>query len=320
MKHTAQTPIIVSRGEIDTAIGKVDAIAAMERAFADYSAGRANITPVGEILFPTMDGEAHIKSGHISGDEVFVVKVATGFYRNAGKGLPSNSGVVMVFSAGTGMLGAILLDEGYLTDVRTAAAGALAARFLAPGRVSRIGILGSGVQARLQAEMLKGVTACRSILLWGRRASATEACARDLERRGFAVDIAQTPAQVAANANLIVTVTASKSALLAAVDIRPGTHITAVGADTAEKQELASDLLAAADVVAVDSLIQSRERGELRHAPGAAQKAVELGAIVSGHATGRTSDDQITIADLTGVAVQDIAIAKAVLHAIGKHT
>src|ERR1700722_8649917 len=241
MKHIAPMPAIISRSEIETAVAQIDAVAAMKRAFADYSSGRANITPVGEILLPEMDGEAHIKSGHISGDAVFAVKVATGFYRNAGKGLPANSGVVLVFSAGTGLLEAILLDGGHLTDVRTAAAGAMAAKYLAPARVSRIGILGSGTQARLQAEMLKGVTACRSILLWGRRAQATEKCARDLEKRGYAVEIADTPAQVAADANLIVTVTASKSPLLTAADIRAGTHITAVGADTAEKQELASD-------------------------------------------------------------------------------
>ena len=169
--------------------------------------------------------------------------------------------------------------------------------------------------------MLKTLTSCRGILLWGRRAQATDACARDLERSGYAVEIAKTPAQVAAGANLIVTVTASKTPLLAATDVRAGTHITAVGADTAEKQELASDLLAAADIVAVDSLVQSRERGELRHAlhDPVPRKAVELGDIVAGRAAGRTSDEQITIADLTGVAVQDIAIAKAVLLAIGKH-
>lgn len=324
MKHIAPMSAIISRSEIEATIAQVDAIAAMERALADYSAGRANITPVGEILFPEMDGEAHIKSGHISGDDVFVVKVATGFYRNADNGLPSNSGVVLVFSARTGMLHSILLDGGYLTDVRTAAAGAVAAKYLAPANISRIGILGTGVQARLQAEMLKGVTACRSILLWGRRAQATEDCARDLEGRGYTVEISDTPAQVAKEANLIVTVTASKTPLLAAGDIRPGTHITAVGADTAEKQELASDLVATADIIAVDSLIQSRERGELRHvvldAPATTQKAVELGSIVSGRASGRISENQITIADLTGVAVQDIEIAKAVLRAIGKLT
>ena len=322
VKHTAQTPLIVGRAEIAEALGGIDAVAAMERAFADYSAGRANVTPVGELLFPDENGEAHIKSGHVRGDDVFVVKVATGFYGNASLGLPSNSGVVLVFSAGTGMLQAILLDEGHLTDMRTAAAGALAAKYLAPRRVARIGILGTGVQARLQAQMLERVTSCRSILLWGRNAQAAEDCARDLEASGYSVEIARTPAQVAADANLIVTVTASKTPLLAAVDIKAGTHVTAVGADTAEKQELATDLLAAADRIVVDSLVQSRERGELRHtlhdAPAVARRAVEIGAVVTGGAAGRTADDQITIADLTGVAVQDIAIAKAVLRAIGK--
>ncbi len=311
-----QSLLILTRQEIARALHDVDAVAAMERAFTQYSSGNAICPPVGEILFPAADGEAHIKSAYVAGDDAFVVKVATGFYRNPERGLASGSGVVLVFSAGSGFLQAILLDEGHLTDVRTAAAGAVAAKFLAPRHIRYIGIIGSGVQARLQAEMLKPVTPCRAIALWARRPEAAMKCADDLRNAGFAVDVAATPAQVAARADLIVTVTASRAPLLAATDIRPGTHITAVGADTAEKQELDSDLLRAADLVAVDSLVQSRERGELRHAPAA--NAIELGAIISGMASGRTSEDQITVADLTGVAVQDVEIAKAVLDVVRK--
>lgn len=324
MNTRPHTPLIVSRDEILRVLGDVDVVAAMERAFEEYSAGKATCPPIGEILFPDADGEAHIKSGYVAGDDAFVVKIATGFYRNTAKGLASSSGVVLVFSAGTGLLEAILLDEGHLTDVRTAAAGATAAKYLAPSNVTRIGILGSGVQARLQAEMLKSVTPCRNVLLWARRNDASEKCAGDLRRAGFVVDIAATPSEVAAHTSLIVTVTASKTPLLAAADIRAGTHITAVGADTAEKQELESGVLEIADIVAVDSLVQSRERGELRHtlrdAPAVMARAVELGDIISRKANRRTDERQITIADLTGVAVQDIEIVKAVLGAIRKRT
>ncbi|HEY1709559.1 MAG TPA: hypothetical protein VGG10_14925 [Rhizomicrobium sp.] len=311
-------PLIVSRAQIVDALAQVDAIAAMERAFAAYSNGEAVVPPVGEILFADRDGEAHIKSGYIAGDDVFVVKVATGFYRNADLGMPANSGVVLAFSARDGLLQAILLDEGHLTNVRTAAAGAMAAKYLAPETVTAIGVLGSGVQARLQAEALKSFTPCRSIVLWARRDAAAEDCARDLRDSGFTVAVVKSPRDVAAATNLLVTATASKVPLLALGDIRPGTHINAVGADTAEKRELQSDLLNGADIVAVDSLVQSRERGELHHCPAVADRAVELGAIVTGHAPRRTTQQQITIADLTGVAVQDIEIAKAVLAELKK--
>ncbi len=312
----------MTRAEIEALLPRIDAVGAMARAFAAYSAGRAIVPPVGEILFSEVDGEAHIKSGYIAGDALFVVKVATGFYRNAARGLPANSGALLVFSAVDGMVRAVLLDEGLLTNYRTAAAGALAAQYLAPGMVSKIGLLGSGVQARLQAELLRTVTPCRSVILWARRTDAARACAGDLEAAGFDVSVAATPAAVAAQANLIVSVTASRQALLTAADIRPGTHISAIGSDTPEKQELAPDLLARADIVVVDSRSQALERGELHHAlaayPRLADSALEIGAIASGKARGRTSDGQITIADLTGVAVQDVEIAKAVLDAIEK--
>ncbi len=317
---TLKAPLVVSRVEIEALLPSIDAIRAMEAAFSAYSSGQAVVPPVGEILFPGVNGEAHIKSGYITGDDVFVVKVATGFYRNAEAGLPTSSGAMLVFGAKDGMAKAVLLDEGLLTDYRTAAAGALAARLLGPKQPQKIGILGSGIQARLQARLLSTITSCRTIALWARRPDAARSCADDLIKSGFAVEIAASPTAVSAQSDLIITTTASRVPLLAAKDIRPGTHITAVGADTPEKCELSSDLLAKADILAVDSLTQARERGELHHAmttmPDLARKAIELGTIALGSAPGRTNAAQITIADLTGVAVQDIEIAKAVLAAL----
>jgi len=310
-------PLVLLQDEIEAAAAQIDAIAPMERAFAAYSQGRATVPPVGEILFPSADGEAHIKSAYIEGDDVFVVKVATGFYGNSAQGLPTSSGAMLVFSAMTGLLKAVLLDGGYLTNLRTAAAGALAAKLLAPSDIARIGILGSGAQARLQALLLKSVTPCRSILLWSRESASAERCARDLETHGFDVSVLATPAAVAAHARLIVTTTPAKSPLLHEGDISSGTHITAVGSDTPEKKELAPGLVATADLVAVDSLMQSRERGELRLVETKNPRRIfELGDIVLGKAAGRTSPDHITIADLTGIAVQDVEIAKSILEAL----
>ena len=308
---------VVTRAEIERALPGIDAVAAMERAFTAYSAGRAVVPPVGELLFRDPPGDAHIKYGYIEGDAVFVVKIATGFYENTRNGLPPNSGVLLVFDARTGLPGAVLLDEGHLTNVRTAAAGAMAAKYLAPKDIAAIGILGAGIQARMQAIQLKAVVSCRKLVLWARRSDAALACAADLEAAGFAVGIAESPAAVARAANLIVTVTPAMSPLLDAAAIRPGTHITAVGSDTEEKRELAADAVAKADLLVADSIPQCAVRGELHHAlaAGAIERGavVELGHIVSGAQPGRKNDDQITIADLTGVAVQDIEIAKAVL-------
>lgn len=292
----------------------VDAIAA---GFEAFSKGLVEVPPVGELLFPDRNGEMHIKYGAIRGDDVFVVKVATGFFGNPARGLPPFGGCMLVLSQETGMVVAVLLEEGELTNHRTAAAGAVAARCLAPREVETIGICGTGFQARLQAEYLKRVTPCRNLVVWGRDRAKAEAAAADIAELGFSTDVAETPAALAARANLIVTTTAAHRPILHAADIRPGTHITAMGSDTPDKSELEPALLGRADRVVADSLAQCRERGEISHALKAgvltADAIVELGAVVADPVRGRPSEDAITIADLTGVAVQDIVIAKAVV-------
>jgi ornithine cyclodeaminase len=308
---------IVTAEELLKVLPDVDVVGEVERGFVAYSEGRVTVPPVGELLFPRNNGELHIKYGAIDGDDVAVIKVATGFYDNPKQGLPPFGGLNLVFSARTGLPQAVLLDGGHLTNIRTAAAGAVAARHLAPRHVRAIGILGSGTQARLQADYLRQVTDCRKIVLWGRDADKSAQCASDLGALGFEVAPVSTPREVAASANLIVTTTASHRPLLMAADIAKGTHITAMGSDTSEKTELDPAILAAATAVVADSRLQCLTRGEIHHAiaAGAIVEAgiVELGDVISGKARGRTSDDDITVADLTGVAVQDIVIAKAIL-------
>jgi ornithine cyclodeaminase len=307
---------IVGLAEIEKALVGIDTVATMERAFTAYSRGEVTVPPVGELLFDDPPGEMHVKYGAIRGDDVFVVKLATGFPRNGMVGLPAFGGGVLVFSAKTGLLSRILLDEGHLTNVRTAAAGAVAAKYLAPRAVTCIGICGSGVQARLQAQQLRAVTACRRVLVWGRDQRKVEACAADLMQLGFEAGISATVAELAAAANLIVTTTAAEEPYLLADQVRPGTHVTAVGSDTPGKAELAAELLGRADLVVVDSRSQSLLRGEVHHAIAAgllsADRLVELGEVIANPALGRHGNDQITITDLTGVAAQDIALAKAV--------
>jgi ornithine cyclodeaminase len=226
----------------------------------------------------------------------------------------------MLFDAATGVPVAVLLDEGRLTDIRTAVAGAIAAKWLAPKKVEAIGVIGTGIQARLQVSQLMAVTACRTLCVYGRKREAVDAYCREKKQDGFDAVACATPAEVAARANLIVTATPAIAPLLRAQDIRPGTHITAVGADTPEKNEIAADVFAKADRIVADSVSQCSTRGEIHHAlaKGAIgpERIVELGTIIVGDAPGRQHDSEITIADLTGVAVQDIKIAQAVFAAI----
>lgn len=309
---------IATWSQIREVLPSLDLVPAIEAGFVAYSEGRAIVPPVGELILDK--GETHIKYGYIKGDEYYVIKIASGFYGNPALGLPSGNGCMLLFKQTTGESTAILLDEGHLTDVRTAVAGAIAAKYFAPRKVERIGIVGAGVQARLQLEWLKRVTDCREVLAWGPLPDELESYKREMGSLGFSVETTRSAPNILKSCNLVITATPSKTPLLSAADLRPGTHITAVGSDTPEKQELDSDILAGADVIAADSLPQCRLRGEIHKALEAGKitedRCVGLGAVIAGRAKGRTSDSQITVVDLTGVAVQDIAIASAVYRAL----
>ena len=306
----------LSLKEIKAALPSVDLMAEIEQGFVAYSQGRAVVPPVGELVMQDPPSDVHIKYGYLTGDDYYVIKIASGFYENPKLDLPSSNGLMLVFSQKTGALEAVLLDEGYLTDVRTAVAGAIAAKYLAPSIIDRIGIVGTGMQARLQLEYLVPVTDCRDGLVWGRSADKLAAYEQDVTEKGFRVSTTTDADDIMASCKLIVTTTPAARPILSG-PAQSGTHITAVGSDTHDKQELDAGILQHADVVVADSISQCLERGEIHQAlkSNAITEAdlVELGSIIAGDAAGRESDDQITVADLTGVAVQDIQISKAVL-------
>ena len=313
---------IYTLDQIKSILPELDLVPAIEEGFRRYSAQQAVVPPVGELLLEK--GEVHIKYGYLQGGEYYVIKVASGFYGNPQLGLPSSNGMMLLFSQQTGQPEAILLDEGHLTDIRTAVAGAIAAKYLAPDRVSRIGIVGAGIQARLQLRYLGDVTSCRDVLVWGRDESEVDVYRDEMERHGFRVETTLDTAILQETCNLIVTATPAAKPLLHVEHLQQGTHITAVGSDTPHKQELDARILARADLVVADSIAQCLERGEIHQAIKAGllapERLVELGQVISGEANGRTDDGQITIADLTGVAVQDIAIATAVASQLSRRT
>ena len=304
---------VYSRQQIERVIRPREVIAAMERAFVAYSNGEAVIPPVGQLDFEDPPGDCHIKYGYLKHGSTFTVKIATGFWKNPERGLASSNGVVLLFSSETGALLTIFQDEGYLTDMRTAAAGAVAAKYLAPPELDCIGVLGAGSQAKLQLECLREVTSCRRVTLWARSAER----ARALTVPGFDIQVVESPAKAAADARLIICTTASRSWLLGAADVKPGTHITALGADGGGKQELEPALFALAKIRAVDSLSQCSIYGDssfaLEQGVIRMQDLVELGQVIQDPSLRRRSEQDITIADLTGVAVQDMAIAELAL-------
>jgi len=306
--------------EIKKILETTDVIKIIEEGFISYSKGNVVVPPVGEMIFDEAPGECHIKYGFIKEDDYFVIKVATGFYNNPKLNLPASDGLMLLFSQKTGQLLCILLDEGHLTNVRTAAAGAIASKYMAPKKVNRIGVFGAGIHGRMQPIYLQKVLDCKNIITWGMNEQELETYKRDMEGLGFKVETTMNPEDITSTCNLIVTCTPSKTPLITADLIQEGTHITAIGSDTPEKQELDSAILQRADRVIVDSIDQCLLRGESFKAMQAGMitkdKMVELGNIIVDENLRRQSDEEISVVDLTGVAVQDIQIAKTVWNSI----
>lgn len=306
---------VIELEKIKFLLKKVDVVTAMEEGFQQYSNGNTVVPPVGELLFENPPGDVHIKYGYIKNEDFYVIKIASGFYNNKNLGLPSSQGMMLLFNQKTGQTIAVLLDEGYLTDVRTAAAGAVSAKYFAPKKIEAIGILGTGIQAKMQLQYLQKTNPCITVWVWGRTTENTDRFKEELGD-DFDIHIAKSASEVAKNCNLIVTTTPSESSLLKADDIRPGTHITAVGSDTSDKQELDSLILQKADIVVADSIPQSKSRGEVYQAVSqgviSEAKIIELGSAIQNPSLQRSNDKQITVVDLTGVAVQDIMITTAV--------
>ena len=290
------------------------AVEVVARAFEALASGGVVMPPILSMAIPQANGEVDVKTAYLPGFDGFAIKVSPGFFDNPKLGLPSLNGLMILFSAKTGLVQALLLDNGYLTDVRTAAAGAVAARHLAPRHVETAGVFGTGVQARLQIEAAHLVRPFTNVLVWGRDEAAANRCAIDLSQRlGVSARAEMDAGRLVRESQLVVTTTPSEKALIKAEWLHPGLHITAMGSDQGGKNEIDPAALANADLYVCDRVSQCEILGELRSAIEAGLwnkgKPTELGELVTGSHAGRTSEDQITICDLTGTGAQDTAIA-----------
>lgn len=306
---------ILNRAAIENLIEGVDLSSLIVKGFIAYSKGKVVVPPIGELTFKDPPGDVHIKYGYIKGDRYYVIKIASGFWENDKYGIPNGQGMMLLFNQKTGQPEALLHDEAILTDIRTAVAGQICASSMA-NEINCIGVIGTGVQARLQVEYLQSITQCRDIAVWGRNSDKVRKYKKDMEGKGFIVTIKSTVKDVCKVCNLILTTTASKDPIIFKEDLQPGTHITAVGADAVGKRELGDGVINLANTVVADSLVQCIERGEISYALSKNEikkdQICELGHILSGKSVGRKNINHITIADLTGVAVQDVQIATAV--------
>lgn len=286
----------------------------IERAFAALGSGKVVMPPVLSMEIADANGEVDVKTAYIPGFEGFAIKVSPGFFDNPKIGLPSLNGLMILFSAKTGLVKALFLDNGYLTDIRTAAAGAVAARHLAPSVVDTAGVLGTGLQARLQIEAAHLVRPFERVLVWGRDEHKARDCAEDIKKRlGIAASAETDPARLVELSQLVVTTTPAREPVVKSDWLHPGLHITAMGSDQAGKNEIDPNALAVADLYVCDRVSQCEKLGELRTALEAGiwkkGQPAELGDIILGKTGGRVSGNDITICDLTGTGAQDTAIA-----------
>lgn len=302
---------VVPEADIRRSIGPSAAISAMREALLSQARGECDTPmPMHLDVSPAGGGEVHVKSSYRRGGRHFAIKVAGTYARGP-------YGSIALVDVDTGETAAFLDDGGYLTDLRTAAVAAMVAKELDRADHA-LGLLGTGVQARLQAEIHASVLPLERVFVWGRDRGRAEACARDVGVRlpGVRVAAVASPAEVAAGARLLVTATAARGPLLSRADLQPGTHVSAVGADTPGKQELDPEILRAAGLLLVDSLSQCERLGELQHAPSERARAVEIGAFLAKPMA--YDRGGITVADFTGMGVEDLFIAEACLAALGE--
>lgn len=296
------------RGLVPLDLAAIDCV---EDAFRALATKDVAMPPILRLDIPEHRGEVDVKTAYVPGIDHFAIKISPGFFGNPEIGLPSTNGMIVVLSARTGLVQALLLDNGYLTDIRTAAAGAVAARHLSRPDSATVAVLGAGMQAELQIAALALVRPVASVRVWARDGAKARALCDRLGARGIAAVPANTVDAATEAADIVVTTTPAERPILHRAS--PGQHITAMGSDAEHKNEVAPELVARAVYVA-DRLSQTRRLGELHHAIAAGaigdgQDFAELGQIIAGKRNGRTAPDSITIADLTGTGIQDTAIA-----------
>lgn len=307
---------IVTAEQVGANLNLSDLIEPLRRAFKSYSRGDSS-DAIG-FLRPN-GGEVHIKSGFMVGSKVFAVKVSAGFQENIARGNPVWDGVVMAFDASTGAPLAIVQDGGLLTDWRTAVAGAVASHALARGDAKTLGVIGTGIQGLWQPLAHKNVIDFERLLIWGRSVEKAKILQMQLEPQltDVKIEVITDLEQLVRESEIIVTATGSLEPLIRSEWLQPGTHITAVGADDDRKRELELGVLERADVIVVDSLLVNQKYGDIAQALKAgtlqASSLIELGTLLANPSLGRSSSEQITVAKLVGLGVQDLAAIEVVL-------
>lgn len=293
----------------------------LEQGYVKFSNQETTVPPVGYIHFTEPVGHTYIKYGMVNGADSFVIKVFNGFPENGALGLPTSDGLNMVFDSHTGLTKAILLDEGWLTGFRTAGATLVCAKHLAPKNITKIGICGTGTQAHAILSMTPYLLGHKPVLVYGYTKELIDGFVAEFKEKGFDIEPAYDVQKICDECNYIVTATTTTTPYITADMVKKGTHITGVGADAGGKNEIDASVFAKADIIVNDSTIQCFADGDtsfaLKKNVIKENDVIELGTLIAS-GKGRENDEQITIADLTGIAVQDIIAAELACDKLSK--
>jgi len=310
--------LVLNKQDIQRALPMREAVEAMKDAFKQLYMGKATVPARIHIDVPEHNGTTLFMPGYLNEDKNMAVKIVSVFADNPEKNLPVINAIVVVIDAETGITHAIL-DGTYLTAIRTGAAAGAATDFLAREDASRAAIFGAGPQGRSQLEAMCAVRPVRQAWIFDINREASQAFAGEMaQRTAVNIQVARNPSEAIANADIICTATNSARPVFNDRDIRPGTHINAVGVYQPHLQELPADTVKRARIVVDSRQACMEEAGDLLvpiKAGVIGQKNIyaELGEIAAGMKPGRTSEDEITLFKSVGIAVQDVAAASAVL-------
>jgi ornithine cyclodeaminase len=310
-------PSVFNEATIRSAIAfGSESVDAIEGAFASLSSGNSvMMPPIMQILVDDVNGQTCIKSAYTAGQPYYVIKLASIFGENAKHGLPNSSGLMIICNSQNGLAEAILLDNGYLTALRTQAAGAVAAKHLSRADARIVGMIGAGKQSRLQLHAVASVRKIEKALVWSPLPDECSLFAKQMaDYLGIEIVAVSSAEEAVRPVDIVITATPARNPIVRSEWLSPGQHITAMGADAPGKSELYPDVVARATRYVCDRDEQCRSLSELRAAIDAgAVKAnfptIELGDVVTGKRPGRISSADITIVDLVGLGVQDTAIA-----------
>jgi ornithine cyclodeaminase/alanine dehydrogenase-like protein (mu-crystallin family) len=312
--------LLLNEDELRQIITIPETIEAVEAAFIALAEGRMHVPGDFMLNLPAVKGEVQVKGTYLDEAPYYVIRVGSDFLDNPTINLPRQSGLMAVFDAATGFPAAVMFDNGYLTGMRAAAAGALTAKYLANPNLNRVAVIGTGHQAYLQVKSLLAVhREVKQVTVWGRTPVKVDTFARRIvEDHDLNVEIVPSVEAAVRQADLVITATASQKPLVQAEWLKPGAHIIAVGSDRPTKQELHFNVLRRADVIIVDDFEQCAAAGEIHHGLDASvitrdNIQGELGDVIIGKIPGRTHPDQITLADLTGLEAQDSIVATMAL-------